>query len=98
MKKLLILFTGWIVLAGLLFALAGYILIGPFYVPRMISWEAKNADRKCEGAIAGSLPWPSETKAACRAMNLCANEAVLNNEQQASLMLAIRRLPDCEDP
>jgi hypothetical protein len=48
MKKLLIIPVGWAVLAGLVLAFAGYILIGPFYIPQMISWEAKSAYRKCE--------------------------------------------------
>jgi hypothetical protein len=31
-------------------------------------------------------------------MHLCANEAPLMSDQQASLMAAMRRLPNCGDP
>lgn len=67
-------------------------------MPSTIGWNAKNAWVKCDGAIAGSLEWPSAPAAACAAMHLCANEATLSPDQQASLIAAVRRLPGCGDP
>ena len=44
-------------------------------MPQVIGWEAKNAWAKCDGAIGGTLDWPSEPGLACAAMHMCANEA-----------------------
>ncbi len=66
--------------------------------PQAIGWEAKNAWAKCEGAIGGTVDWPSHSVSACAAMHMCANEATLTSEQRASLLSATRRLPDCGDP
>jgi hypothetical protein len=66
--------------------------------PSTIGWDAKNAWLKCEGAVAGKVDWPAAPAAACAAMHLCANEAALGLAQRASLIAAIRRLPDCSDP
>lgn len=65
-------------------------------VPSTVSWDAKAAWVKCDGAIAGTHAWPQAPAAACEAMHLCANEAPLMSDQQASLMAAMRRLPNCE--
>jgi hypothetical protein len=66
--------------------------------PQSISWDAKNAWSKCEGAIAGTVDWPAAPAAACAAIHMCANEATLTPVQQRSLVSAARRLPDCGDP
>jgi hypothetical protein len=66
--------------------------------PQSISWNAKNAWNKCEGAIAGTVDWPPAPASACAAMHMCANETTLTPAQQRSLVSAIRRLPDCGDP
>ena len=66
--------------------------------PETISWEAKNAYVKCDGAIAGHIAWPQDPALACSAMHLCSNEAQLTSEQDASLLAAIRDLPHCGDP
>ncbi len=63
--------------------------------PSAVSWEAKDAWVKCEGAIAGTVAWPAAPADACAAMHLCANEATLGPDQLASLKAAARRLPDC---
>jgi hypothetical protein len=68
------------------------------FEPETISWEAKNAWAKCEGAIAGSVSWPPEPRLACAAMQMCANEATLRPEQYDRLVSEIRALPDCGDP
>ena len=67
-------------------------------MPQVIGWEAKNAWAKCDGAIGGTVDWPSQPAAACAAMHMCANEATLTSEQRTSLATAIRRLPGCGDP
>ena len=65
-------------------------------VPSTVNWNGKAAWVKCDGAIAGTLAWPLAPAAACEAMHLCANEAPLMPDQQASLMAAMRRLPKWE--
>lgn len=65
-------------------------------VPSTVSWDGKAAWVKCDGAIAGTLAWPQAPAAACEAMHLCANEAPLTSDQQASLTVAMRRLPNCQ--
>lgn len=66
--------------------------------PEQAAWGTKDAYRNCKAAIAGSVPWPSDRTLACRAMHMCANEAVLNEDQFKSLLATIRRLPACTDP
>src|SRR5260370_19236445 len=66
--------------------------------PQVIGWEAKNAWAKCNGAIGGTVDWPSKPALACAVMHMCANEATLTSEQRTSLVSAIRRLPDSADP
>lgn len=66
--------------------------------PSTVRWEAKDAWVKCEGAIAGTVAWPTAAAAACAAMHLCANEATLGPAQMALLKSAARRLPDCGEP
>ena len=66
--------------------------------PQTISWDAKNAWSKCDGAIAGTVDWPAVSASACAAMHMCANEATLTPEQRTSLASAARRLTDCSDP
>jgi hypothetical protein len=66
--------------------------------PQSISWDAKNAWTKCDGAIAGTVAWPGDPSLACAAIQMCANEANLNDEQRASLASAARRLPGCDAP
>ena len=63
--------------------------------PATISWDAKHAYAKCAGAIAGSADWPSEPRAACAAMHMCANEALLSPPQRAALAAAAKRTPGC---
>jgi hypothetical protein len=67
-------------------------------MPQVIGWEAKNAWAKCDGATGGTVDWPPKPALACAAMHMCANEATLTSEQRTSLVSAIRRLPDCDDP
>ena len=67
-------------------------------MPQVIDWDAKNAWAKCDGAIGGTVDWPSTPALACAAMHMCANEATLTSEQRTLLVTAIRRLPDCGDP
>jgi hypothetical protein len=104
MKKLSLAFAGGVAALALL---AGLATAFPFAViflqialeslmPQVIGWEAKNAWAKCDGAIGGTMDWPSPL--ACAAMHMCANEATLTPEQRTSLVLATRRLPDCGDP
>lgn len=66
--------------------------------PETISWDAKNAWVKCEGAITGSVSWPAQPGLACAAMHLCANEATLSPEQYAALVAKTRDLPQCGEP
>ena len=67
-------------------------------MPQVIGWDAKNAWAKCDGAIGGTVDWPSKPAPACAAMHMCANEATLTAEQRTSLLSAVRRLADCGDP
>ncbi|SCY80102.1 hypothetical protein [Microvirga guangxiensis] len=97
MKMPLKYLVGWSIIVGSLLAFAGYAWLGPLLIPERMPWEAKNAHAKCIEAIAGSLPWPSEPKAACRAMTMCANEATLNPRQSVSLLSAMRKLPECAE-
>jgi hypothetical protein len=106
MKKLSLALAGGVAALALL---AGLATVFPFatiflqvalesLMPQVIGWEAKNAWAKCDGAIGGTLDWPSEPGLACAAMRMCANEATLTSEQRSSLVSAVRRLPDCGDP
>jgi hypothetical protein len=103
LKKLALALIGGLAIAGILavaWPIAGLFLDAVFgsLMPSTVSWEAKNAWVKCEGAIAGKVDWPSVPAAACAAMRLCANEATLTPGQRTSLLAAARRLPDCGDP
>jgi hypothetical protein len=66
--------------------------------PSSISWDAKNAWLKCEGAVAGKVDWPAAPPAACAAMHLCAKQAALGVNQRETLKAAARRLPGCGEP
>jgi hypothetical protein len=59
-------------------------------------WEWKNAHAKCKKAIEGKEAWPSEPVKACAAMHMCANEAVLSDNQQNLLLSAMRRISNCQ--
>ena len=64
--------------------------------PSTISWDAKNAFAKCYGAIDDPRQWPPGVNAACQAMHLCANEAVLSDAQHRKLYSQISRTPGCQ--
>ena len=106
MKKLSLALAGTVAALALL---AGLATVFPFaaiflrvamesLMPQVIGWDAKNAWAKCDGAIGGTVDWPSQPASACAAMHMCANEATLTTGQRAALAAAIRRLPDCGDP
>jgi len=63
-----------------------------------IRWHAKNAYLKCDGAIDGTIAWPSKPEAACVAMLMCANERALSAEHHRRLIEQIRRVPGCGEP
>src|SRR4029453_10286496 len=67
-------------------------------LPSTVSWDAKGAWGKCDGAIAGTVPWPQAPAAACGALPPCPNQPPLTPHQQASLKSAMRGLPNCGDP
>jgi hypothetical protein len=106
MKKPSLLLAGGV---AALVLLAGLATVFPFpaiflrvalesLMPQVIGWDAKNAWAKCDGAIGGTIDWPSQPALACAAMHMCANEATFTPGQRTSLVSAIRRLPDCGDP
>ena len=64
--------------------------------PATVSWESKGAYVKCEGAIADPSQWPKEKAAKCRAMQMCANEAVLG-ERERRMLGDVGRKEECED-
>jgi hypothetical protein len=66
--------------------------------PSTISWGAKNAYQKCYGAIADPRGWPPGPNAACEAMWLCANEAVLTKPEHDRLYAQISKTPGCQEP
>jgi hypothetical protein len=66
--------------------------------PARISWDGKTAWKRCESAIAGKTTWPDGAEAACAAMHLCANEAVLSEEQIDRLTQIMRDTPGCRPP
>jgi hypothetical protein len=66
--------------------------------PSTISWDAKNAYQKCYGAIADPRGWPPGPNAACAAMWLCANEAVLTKLEHDRLYTQISKTPGCQEP
>jgi hypothetical protein len=81
---------------------AGFLGVLGFFVsravfPSTISWDAKDAYAKCEGAIANA-DWPKAPANACAAMHLCANEAVLSEPQTKALYDAIRATAGCQEP
>jgi hypothetical protein len=106
MKRLLFALAGGIAALALLAGLATTFPLAAIFLrvaleslmPQTIGWEAKNAWAKCDGAIGGTVNWPSKPALACDAMHMCANEADLSAEQRTSLVSAARRLPDCGDP
>jgi hypothetical protein len=106
MKKLLFVLAGGIATLALLAGLATAFPFAAIFLrvaleslrPQVIGWDAKNAWAKCDGAIGGTVDWPSKAALACAAMHMCANEADLSAEQRTSLRSAVRRLPDCGDP
>jgi len=53
-------------LVGTLFAFASRA-----FFPQDVSWDAKDGWSKCEGAVAGSIAWPSDPTQACAAMRMC---------------------------
>jgi hypothetical protein len=106
MKKLSLALAGGVAALALLAGLATAFPFAAIFLgvalqslmPQVIGWEAKNAWAKCDGAIGGTVDWPSQPALACAALHLCANEATLTAEQPTSLLSAVRRLPDCGDP
>jgi hypothetical protein len=106
MKKLSLAVAGGVAALALLAGLATAFPFATIFLqvvlgslrPQVIGWEAKNAWAKCDGAIGGTVGWPSKPALACAAMQMCANEATLTPEQRISLVSATRRLPDCSDP
>ncbi|MGN1290201.1 MAG: hypothetical protein ACI4XG_26990 [Bradyrhizobium sp.] len=86
---------------GFRLALAGLAVLTTAATPAgesAIRWDAKNAYLKCGGAIDGTIAWPSEPKAACVAMLMCANESPLSAERYQRLVEQIRRVPGCGEP
>jgi hypothetical protein len=106
MKKLSLALAGGVAALALLAGLATAFPFAAVFLrvaleslrPQVIGWQAKNAWTKCDGAIGGTVAWPAESALACAAMHMCANEATLTSEQRTSLVSAVRRLPDCNDP
>jgi hypothetical protein len=106
MKKLALAPAGAVAALALLAGLATAFPFAAIFVrvameslmPQVIGWDAKNAWAKCDGAIGGTVDWPSQPASACAAMHMCANEAALTTGQRTALVSAIRRLPDCGDP
>ena len=106
MKKLSLALTGGVATLALLAGLAAAFPFAAIFLrvalesltPQVIGWEAKNAWAKCDGAIGGTVDWPSTPALACAALHMCANEATLTAEQRTSLVSAARGLPDCGDP
>lgn len=47
------------------------------------------------GALAGRLLWPDDAEARFRAMQMCANEAVLSATEYSALAEAVDGLKDC---
>ena len=66
--------------------------------PSTISWGDKDGFIKCSGAIANPGNWPREANYACLAMHLCANEAVLSENQKKALYDQIHKTPGCQEP
>jgi hypothetical protein len=66
--------------------------------PSTINWGHKDAFMKSSGAIADPSTWPHAPNYACLAMHLCANEAVLSENQTKALYEQIRKTPGCQDP
>jgi len=99
----------FILLTGGLAVLGVFIWLSPFpglalrtlleeRIPARISWEGKTAWRRCDSAIAGETSWPSSPQAACAAMELCANEAPLSDDQRRRLAQLTRDTPGCQPP
>jgi hypothetical protein len=88
----------WVSPIGNLVGLFLYVGVFQSLFPSTISWDAKNAYVKCYGAIAHPQTWPARPAAACEAMWLCANEAVLSAQQHRALYAQISRTPGCQEP
>ena len=88
----------WLSPIGNFIGLLLYVGVFQGLFPATISWDAKNAYLKCDGAIADPRGWPVPPAAACEAMYLCANEAVLSKQQRKMLYAQIRRTPGCQEP
>ncbi len=88
----------WLSPIGDFIGLLLYVGVYQGLFPATISWDAKNAYVKCYGAIAHPQTWPAPAAAACEAMWLCANEAILFEQQHATLYAQIRRTPGCQEP
>jgi len=101
-----VLLAAVIVLSGALLVVpvfsggVGFLLVGIFRAlfPSTINWGDKDAFMKCSGAIADPSTWPHAPNYACLAMHLCANEAVLSEDQTKALYEQIRKTPGCQDP
>ena len=107
MTKRRVLVLVLLVLAGALFLFPvvssgiGFVVyVGIFRAlfPSTIYWGDKDAFMKCPGAIADPRDWPREANYACLAMHLCANEAVLSEEQRKALYDQIHKTPGCQEP
>jgi hypothetical protein len=66
--------------------------------PSTISWDGHEAAAKCPGAIATPSRWPPGPAAACEAMWMCANEAVLTDSETKTLYAQIHKTPGCQEP
>jgi hypothetical protein len=74
-----------------------YVVVRSIF-PSMIEWGDKDAYVKCSGAIADPRLWPAPAGEACEAMFMCANEAVLSDQQRKALYAQARSTPGCGEP
>jgi hypothetical protein len=81
--------------SALVFQAAGFFRL---VFPSTISWGDQDGYLKCPGAIADPAKWPSAANTACRAMELCANEAPLSDNQRTALYEQIHKTPGCQEP
>jgi hypothetical protein len=81
--------------SAIVFQAAGFFRL---VFPSMISWGDQDGYLKCPGAIADPAKWPSRPNAACLAMELCANEAPLSDDQRTALYAQIHKTPGCQEP
>jgi hypothetical protein len=97
----IVIFGGAIFLAsGIPSLVATFVYVGVYQslFPSTVSWDSHGAYVKCNGAIAGSSPWPATPAAACLAMHMCANEATLSDSQTKTLYDQIGKTPGCRAP